>query len=720
MTLQTEIEADAHSHAVGYYVVFDGISTRLATHDPGDGETYVTGMSMPRGSGQQLDRRKGVVKPGGFSIDCSETPDGHLRQLFARRGGAESPLAAGLDNTATTIEVIEQAWDDGATVYVGRETITLGTYTASPSPRYTGCTRGAEGSIAVEHQAGHAVSTKPRHWLGRRAVLYEFNLATGTAAAVRAGILEASPKWQRGTWMLDVLDLTTLLNRPICSGWSEEKVLGMEFGSSTITFEVDDASLFAVSSRGRVRITIDDEDFYYAVSSIDTVSTPNKVVCADDLGVVGRRITSDMARADATIRQIALIKDTAANAALYVMLSRFGTSGSSYDVLPGVAPDIGDGTFSSKQMGAGLPEDWVDVDAWAALSGIDGALPTFVLDESMHLLDFLVREVTWRLGGFIYITNDGKLSFRRYEPATADSSLAVYNEGDLASVDIVYLDDEEEVLSGAVIESNWDYEERKYTHRTNVTFSETQSVYGDERDVLRISSRTLRVGAGSSHLLASQPIAESDLTTHFLRLYARTYLGLQRVKVAFRWQHHLRLYVGHRFKLSLAYVPNGEGGEGFASQIFEVISIDPQTDNGRVEVTCDLLPTGKVIAPRMEVSSVSSNTLYLYGRTDLFPEPATLAQFPVNCQVRIFDASASPPFSVSEVETVVANPAMGEIELAALPSSFTVAAGDHVKLIWTADTGNPNDLGADVNDHAMVANASGQVNGSRDTASRWQ
>lgn len=721
MTLQTEVEAEATSHRVGFYVVFDGIETRLATHDPGDGATYIAGMKHPRTSGQTLDRRQGVVRPGGFSVTAPD-PDAQLNALFARRGGTESPLAAGLSSSATTLQVNAADFANGATVYVGRETVTLGTYTATPSPRYTGCTRGAHGSQATEHQTGSTISTKPRHWDGRRAVLYEFNRDTGTAAAIRAGVVDGSPAWTQNAYDVDFLDLTTLLNRPIVAGFEEVDVLSMSFDSLTVDFRVDDASSFVVSNYGWAVVTVDDVRYFYKVGSVDTVSTPNVVTCYDDAGVADHRVTrSQRFNTNATIKTIVVAQEDPALFALHLMCSRYGDSGDTYDVLPGVAVDDGDGLTPERRMGAGLPEDWIDVQSWLDAVGAAGVLPTFVLDEPMHLLDFLFREIVWRMGGFVYQTAAGKLAFRRYDPATPDSTLAVYDEDDLASLDVSVVDDEREILSGAVVESNWDFDRREYMHKTVVNFPETQSVYGDNRDRLEIASRSLRVGGASSHPHASHPVQETDLQAQFLRAYARTRLGLQRVRLAFRWQYHLRFFVGHRFKLTLASAPDGAGGVGINAQVFEVVHVEAQTDTGRVVVECEAAVVAKVIGPRMEVSNIISTTVFLTNRSDLEPEQNTLAQFPVDCTVRFYDASASPPFSVSEDQVVEFNAVMGSIRVDALPASFTLAVGDHCALVYgSGNTGNTNDIGADVEDFAMMSDTDGNVDGDTDHDHKWQ
>lgn len=89
--------------------------------------------------------------------------------------------------------------------------------------------------------------------------------------------------------------------------------------------------------------------------------------------------------------------------------------------------------------------------------------------------------------------------------------------------------------------------------------------------------------------------------------------------------------------------------------------------------------------------------------------------FPLNCSVRIYDASASPPFSVSEVQQVVE---VGDdyLMLDDAPSTFTMAAGDLVVLENSAETGNTNAAGGDVQDHLFQANDSDVIDSGGPTA----
>ena len=724
MTLQTEIEAAGDSQRVGFFIAFDGIETRLSTHAFTDGATYLSLLTgPPTGAGQVLDRQQGVVKPGGYSFSCREDADLSMGGFFARRGGAESPLVAGLTASATTIEVLDSVWADGATVYLGQETITLGAYTSSPSPRYTGCTRGAHTSEAIAHQKGSEISDKPRHWLGRKATLYEVNLATGTSGAIRSGLVSSSPVFNQGEWTVDTIDLSTVLARPISTGWSEEPILDIDFTWDTVVFSVADAAIFG-GDGDVIRVTTEDGIITYEISEVDTGSTPNTItVWSNSSKRAGNMLAlpRNVDLANATIRQVAIIDTTPGFAALIVLLSQLGdgTNHATYDRLIGIPSTMGDGVQARKLTGAGLPASYVDVDSWANAGR--GEVCRFVIDESMSALDFLWREILWRLGGYVYVNGAGQIAFKRYDPGTADSSLDVYDESDLASTDISVVDDEAEVIGGAEIECNWDPVARKYQHKTSIVFAETQEIYGTKSNFLKLSSRSLRIGIVDPTRLASNPISEAVLTSLFLRQHARTRLGLQRIRVAFKWRHHLRFFVGYRFKLSLASPPNGQGGSGFTSTICEVVSSAPENEAGLVVIECEIMPTGKIVAPALKAVAFSGNQIIGDSSDALAPSPVDVQAplFPVGSEVRIFDASASPPFSVSEKQIVTACNDVATVTVDALPSSFTIAAGDIVKLVWSPNTGNPNGIGADVNDHAMIASSSEEVDGDRALATRW-
>lgn len=723
MTLQTEIEARGDAQSVGFFVDFDGIETRLSTHAFTDGATYIARLtSAPNGAGQTLDRQQGVVKPGGFSIAAHETTANALGAFFARRGGTTGPLVEGISASATTIKVLDSDFADGSTVYLGQETITLGTYATSPA-RYTGCTRGAHGSEAIAHQVSSEISNRPRFWLGRRATLYEVNLATGTSAAIRSGLISGSPQFSQGEWTVDTIDLSTVLARPISTGWNEEPILDIATTWDTVIFSVADADLFG-GDDDVVRVTTGDGVIFYEISATDNASTPNTITVWKNSSKSGGTLlalTDDLDLGKASIRQVAVIDAPPALAALQVLLSQLGdgTNDATHDALIGIAPTGGDGTQARKLTGAGIPASYIDTASWEDASR--GEVGRFVIDESMSALDFLWREILWRLGGFVFINGEGKIAFKRYDPGTVDSSLDVYTETDLASTDIHVVDDEKEVIGGAEIECNWDPADRKYKHKTTLVFAETQEIYGTKANFLKLSSRSLRIGGVDPANLASNPVSEAILTSLFLRQHARTRLGLVRIRVAFKWRHHLRLFVGYRFKLTLATPPNGEGTVGFTSTICEVVSLAPENNTGRVVVECEVMPTGKIVAPALKVVAISGLQIIGDSGDKLAPMPVGIQAplFPVGSEVRIFDASSTPPFSVSEVQRVTACGNVATVTVNALPSSFTLAAGDVLKLIWTADTGFPNGIGADVNDHAMVADASDEVDGERSLATRW-
>lgn len=728
MTLQTEIEA-GRTHNVGYYLSFDGIATRLATHKFSDAPwslsgTYQIGMRLPRGSSIKLDRRQGLVKPGGFTVDVLARAA--VDTYFARRGGSDDQLSSGVSasDASVTLKSGTNTYADGATVHFAKEAITLGTHTGSGT--YTGCTRGANSTYARPHRADTVISDRPRVWMGRRATLTEVNLETGSETVVRAGILAKSPNEKDGMWSLQFLDLSRELNRQIAVGWETQDVLAVTYAEDEMTFEVDDARNFVAG--GYVRIDHPrGVDFY----KVDAVDTANRTFNVDYTGLIARSNELRLGRdfeirpedGRMTARQVEIIWADPASAALTVMLSDLGdgTNNATYDDLKGVSPAFTAATVdvAGKRFGAAIPASWVDVSTWEALEGLGGR-QVFILEEPMRLVDFLVREVAWRLGGYVYVTQAGLISFRRYLPSVADSSLTTYDEGDLASPGVTVVDDESEVLASAIFECNYDPFTREYRRRVEALWPSTFDEYGDETTRLRLSSRSLRVGDAVNSPLFSQPIGEQEVVVALDRQFARTQDGLRKVSLAFGWQHHLSMHPGEKFKLTLPKPSDGEGGRGFTARQYEVTSVDPELDNGRSLVTAEEAPPGWLIAPACFVADYFGGTISIDltgAEADLF-DSSPGEDFPSACTIRMFDASASPPFSTSQTVTV-SNVTANGFDIST-PGTFTPAAGDLIILEYSANTGNTNAAGGDVRDHLFQVDASGTLGGSSDDGTKWR
>lgn len=718
MTYATDIAKTRHR--VGYYVVFDGIPTRLATHDFSQAPWSLSGTFLRcikegsvTGGPQTLDRARGLVLPDGFAFQAIATTSVH--QLLRRRGGTEYTLSEAIDADDDDITLSDETLDEGAVLYLDQETITLGAFNAVLG-FYESCTRGAHGSVAVSHAQGAVVSTVPRYWRGRRAQLFAVNLATGTAQAIRTGILSSSPRFRDGVYELEFTDLQRELARPLNSGWLPEKVLSRTVQDGDVVCDVRDAAAFVddtVAGHNYVKASFG-EDFEVYQLTAGSVSTANDTVTLSALNLVysthGGPLQAGEAE-DVELQQVLYIIGDPAIIALMLMLSRDGdlTNHGTYDLLAGRPAQATTG-LAPRRQGAGLPASWVDVDSWE--EAIGGPAITLYSDEPEVLLDVLVEELLWHLGGKLYINGSGQLSFRRNLPAIPQSSIEVLDGNDRLVSEVTAVDDESEILALASIECNWDPKYREFLRKVNVSFADTTPIYGESLASVEFRSRTTWVGPANPSPLVSAPFDnETALTVAFDRYAARTRNGLRRTSLTLPWSRHLDAIPGWAFKLTHTTLPDGEGGTGVTERQYEVVSSSPDYQAGTVRIEAEEMPEGWLVAPSGIIDDPGSGTspeVTLVGDTDLYDSNPG-RDFMADATVRIYDASASPPFSSSDTAAIAAV-SDAFIQLDDVSSmSFTPASGDLVVLENSANTGNTNAGDADVQDHLYMTDDDGVI-----------
>ena len=727
MTYVTDIAA--RTHDVGYYVAFEGIATRLSTHDLTGlvaGTFLPVLLAPPRGSANRLDRERGLILPGGFSVQAADNSS--LRTLIARRGGTEDKLSLSLSKTATAITLSKGNYATGTTIYVDRETITLGTKSGNV---YNFSARGVQSSQARPHGAGTVVSDRPRYWLGRRAQMFAVNLATGTTQAIRTGILSQSPRFVNGSWSLEFIDLQRELNRRIFHGWSPQKVVargGQDYPTLAFLLDVGDARHFADGDNAYVRVQQEEGIQVYSLESGHVDRTNNHLTL--ELDNLVHATESDRTldvRPGADVQQVCLFTADPAHAALMMMLSDLGDASNhaTYDVLPGVSPALtsSTGDIVGKRVGAALPSSWVDVTAWEALEGAAFGPATFYLDDPMSLLEFLVREVAWRLGGYVYVNDSGQISFRRYLPALPAAALPAITTSDLRVPNVSTVDDESEVLGSAVMKCNWDPELRQHMLRVETSWLDTFPLYGEGRPSLELESRSLWVGQASPSPLVSAPGSSLQIVAALDRLYSRSRNGVRRHSMALLWNKHLDALPGWTFAFTDGRVPNLEGSLGVTARQLECVAVHPDYATGQIALEAEEKPQGWLVAPVGIITLVSAQDLFDLESSADYYDGNPASDFPVGATVRIYGASASPPFSASGTAVILSVQDPGQIELTAtFGGGFTLAAGDLVCLESSANTGNENTTGADVQDHLFMVDADDLIDagtGSERDGTRW-
>ncbi len=746
MTYESDVEG-GRTHRVGYYVAVDGIASRLATHDMGDfglSGTYlpvITEGSL-RGGGTRLDRARGIVLPATFGFSMADTSA--VRAIIRRRGGTEDTLELAINSTQALIETGSgsQTWADGTVVHIGREAITLGTWSGG-SGGYGSSVRGAHNTLAYPHLAGAVISDAPRHWYDRRAVLYAVNLDTGTEQAIRAGVISSVPKFENGLWQVEVTDLMTVLNRPIMHGWDEVPVESVATQTVTVNGsdtdgvrmqlsdyrQIQDDGFIAISYRGRVGV-------YYVYSG--DLNTSNYVDVSNTSWRAGDVIAFDgdngLAAAgsgEVSVRQVGRYSEAPWAVALQVMLSIVGdgTNDATWDVLPGrsyVTTTTED--LSAKRVGAGIPAAWVassGAGTWNTHMGAGGeGTITGIIDEKQRLFDFLTNEILWRSGGFAYISVDGKLSFQLYKPAHIRAGVDTLGRDELGHVVSVW-DAEDEVPGRAELECNYIIGQG-YQRKVEVIWEDNADLYGEhgrDQNHIRLQTKSLWVDGTGVMLpgvaLATQPMPVTSVLLMLDRLRSRVLVGGRRARVRLPWTKHVDTVIGKQYSLTDDRMPDLEGGSGVTSRVYEVVGVDMDFQSGFIEAELEEVIAGAAIAPSCIVGSYASTTITIdttgpeAGMYDSNPG----SDFAADWVVRIYDASASPPYSSSTTATISSVTA-STIVLTSTPSP-TPAAGDIVTVEDGADSGNTNADGADVQDFAFGADSSFTVGSPARDGPKW-
>ncbi len=727
MTYSEDILSKSN-HKIGYYVAFDGISTPISTHASISGSIAAM-IRPPDGSGTSLDRSRSLVMPGGFAAECFANQQ--MISYFARRGGTIATLEEGIGATATTIKFNEGTiFSAGATIYIEKETIILGTISAG---EYVGCFRQSHKSELQDHSGGAIASDRPRYWLGRRAKLYAVDLETMNEKAIRTGILSASPRFSNGVYQLSFVDMQREFNRKIFTGYQSQKgtVQDVIFSSTVHNFnvKVSDIRQFSTTADSHVKINFGNSFAVFKVRPVQ-VSVANSTVnfilrtlggWESDLLGYGGEVESesdvidyfnsvDEDAPELSVQTVGFVRGSPAICALMMMTSRNGdTQNGGYDLLPGTsaAIDPTESDLRPRRIGAGISQDWVDFASWEEYA--EGESIVVLIDKTTSLIEFL-EEIVFLLGGYIYISDDGRISFKKYSPAVPQKLAADnYDEGEIINMARSIIDDESEVVSSALVEVDYDFSLNKFMRTVEVAWATTYQTYGEGRSQIKISSKWMRTADSSLNTnLASSIVSEEDIVRMMDRIYARTRDGVLKIKISVPFKFSDLFRPGYIFKFSDSTLPS-EGSIGFTNKQFEVVGINPNYQNGRVEVEAEEQPRGWLVAPAAFVDTYNGGTLtagfVLTGDEKLLFDSDPGFDFIEDCKVIIYQAAAVPSFSTSGIGVVTSTSA-SSITFAAAPT-VTPAPGDLIVLDISVNTGNTNEsTGADVEDHLFNADSS--------------
>lgn len=736
MTYAAELLTNDKRQNVAYYIAFDGLAARIATHDmTAFGLSGTFHSSIMRGTltgrASKLDRKNSVVQPGGFS--CKVYGTNTMLTYFRRKGGTEFQLSQPLSSSSASVYTAT-AGLDSTTVYIGGETITLGTYSTD---RYITSTRGVNGSVARAHAGGQIGSTVPRHWQGRRVQLYAVMKDTGSEQVVGTFLMTRSPQFRNGAFELDFAGLESVLNRPVMTGWQEQEVREVDEDPTAVGFpaqaaqvlglKVEDANDFAYNGdpTAAVRIDVGDRWGVFLLMGTTPISFGAGVLLDTVRVAFSHRFAGNLDYYDVlntedriTMRQAAVLVDQPRRIAARLLVSDVGdgTNGA-LDDYAGRDPTASGSILEPKRRtGAGIPSAWVDTDSFLQNIPEQGEM-VLILDGERQLVDVWAEELAWRAGGYIHASGT-QIQFTRLSPFGLRSAGTAITKTELVRSDVVAADEEDNIISRVLIKCNY-HPKDGFRKTIEAVFPEDQDTLGEQQAEISIESRSLVVGGGGDReLFAQSSTAFESIVSKLERLHARYKLAGRRFAMRLPWKYSELLRLAARIRLTDARVPDLQGGRGVTNLPLEVVSYKPAYREGFVEVTAEEVLTGALYSPSAIIDSYAAKVITLrttgpWGAGVLFESnPGQL--FAANWTVRWRTAASD--YANSESGTLQSVTAT-TVTLDVVPSTYTPVSGDLLELVDSADTSNLNSYNADVQDHAAAADTSLQVNGR--TGPKW-
>ncbi|MGE0551783.1 MAG: hypothetical protein AB7R00_32370, partial [Kofleriaceae bacterium] len=181
-------------------IVTDGSTSAVVTAFSGtDFTSAIGGLYCECEDAQQLHPYEPLGSGGRCVIRVAPDAADTFGKATHRRIGVETVLTATIDRAATTIPVAATAaFASSGTIYIGTEAIT---YSGKTDTSFTGCTRGVCSPILTDNGTRFAhdhrvvtdpqsalirpvVSTLPRTWVGRWAVLREHRVVGGVVDTI--------------------------------------------------------------------------------------------------------------------------------------------------------------------------------------------------------------------------------------------------------------------------------------------------------------------------------------------------------------------------------------------------------------------------------------------------------------------------------------------------------------------------------------------------------
>jgi len=662
---------------------------------------------------------------------------GVLADLFATASRSVTWASATSTASATTITLASTAaLVGGQHIYVGAETITVGTVASGTS--LTGCTRGAFGSTAAALYGtasdGDSVYVVPPFWRGRRVSLYGHAPDGGglyTSTLLGTYLIDEAPV-QAGDlrWTLRCAGIVQeYWERSIGLGLREQAALEVTVISTSIGVRVEDATAFRLGSSFPTYAAIDATSIrsgrevfaIYEVVSVDTTNDIVQLALSPSFGTP--HILTGVGALDATIRPVATFSGSAL---LYLLLSREGQGATSYDRLPGRLPAS---TYEGGwRMGAAFTTTEVNIAAFEAVPFVNSL---FVVEREEKLTDVL-REWTLLTNTAIVSTVDGKIKPITLAPPRIVNTTTIGADDVIPDGPLTVTCDEANVYPLLTVRGGYDIRSGDFTVEAPLINVDLAKKYQRNTNKLEVEIKSIGIDGGFPIGFDApawrNPVSMrvEDLIVYVDAVMKGSTLGRRFLSLSLSHEH-LGLRIGDVVTLGTdlpdAYdLPDFRGGSilGLSAR---VVARRPRYDQARVDVRLELLDRLLHVAPAATITVHSTGLLTLSTTTPEVPASGFPANgFYVGAAVKVVDRSSLSGTPVVDTRTVTGTPSTTQIQLNSALSFVLEAGVDYVVLDPEGSADGTNGDGYSLIELAKLADSDGNAgaNANTDNEPRWR
>ena len=661
---------------------------------------------------------------------------GILADLFATASRSVTWASATAAASATTLTLASTAaLANGQHIYVGAETITVGTVASGTS--LTGCTRGAFGSTAAAlygtSSDGDSVYVVPPFWRGRRVSLYGHapdGAGLYTSTLLGTYLIDEAPV-QAGDlrWTLRCAGIVQeYWERSIGLGLREQAALRVTVISTEIGVRVDDATAFRLVSSFPTYVAVEAklstgaERFgIYQLLSVDTINNVIGVALSPSFGTM--HPLQRVGELDARVRPLAAFSGSAL---LYLLLSQQGLGLATYDHLPGRLPSS---TYDDGwRFGAAFTTSEVDVAAFEAVPFVNSL---FVVDREQKLTD-LLREWTLLTNTAIVSTADGKIKPITLAAPRAINTITIGADDVIPDGPLTVTCDENGIYPLLTVHCGWDVRSDEFIVEAPLVNVDLAKKYPRNTNKMELEIKSIGIDGGlpqgasrpSWRNPVSMPV--SELIVFADAVMKSSTLGRRLVSLSLSHEH-LGLRIGDVVTIGTdlpdAYdLPNFRGGSilGLSAR---VVARRPRYDQARVDVRLELIDRLLHVCPAATITAYDGLKTYTLTTTE--PEVSGTSpadDFWINAAVLFVDRSSLPTTPATHLTTITAIPSATQITVDVVPS-FAVQTGvDYVVL-----TPETSGTGTSASGYSLIelakladADASAGANANTDNEPRWR